>query len=277
MVRVLGIVFSTILLCVNLQCFAKSRTSEKIEPKWVKTTPKSFHTNQRFIVVVDNGYSLKDIEDKKFDNLVNYIEKEVITSGSITTNSTKYTNNSHIDFVTSVKADKYHQTQIDEYWKLGSSGRYTHYYLYSISTEPGVDKNYKLQIKSSYGGRGLWRSMIVPGWGQFYKGSNLKGGLILGGTVAFAGAIIATEGVRQSYQQKIGQTYDVSSITYYSDLSNTMQTARNVCIGGAVALYVYNLIDAIVAPGAKYVKVKRVKMSPYASRNNNGMIMSYNF
>ena len=59
------------------------------------------------------------------------------------------------------------------------------------------------ELTTQYGAQGLWRSAIVPGWGQFHKGSYLKGGLILGGTAVLIGGIVAAE----DYQYGLCQTH----------------------------------------------------------------------
>lgn len=49
----------------------------------------------------------------------------------------------------------------------------------------------------------MMRSLIVPGWGQMYKGSTVKGLCILGGEVALAAGIIVSENLRSSYVKKM--------------------------------------------------------------------------
>ena len=43
----------------------------------------------------------------------------------------------------------------------------------------------------------------------------------------------------------------------YNTKADNCENIRNICIGGAAALYVYNLIDAIAANGAKRVIIKK--------------------
>lgn len=121
-----------------------------------------------------------------------------------------------------------------------------------------------MEITTRYGGHGLWRSAIVPGWGQMYKGSYVKGGLVLGGCVAFAGGIIFTENQRQAYISNISKTHDAAAKQVYANRANNFGIARNVCIGGIAALYIYNIIDAIAAPGGK-----RIIVTPAASADGS--------
>ena len=121
---------------------------------------------------------------------------------------------------------------------------------------------------------------LIPGVGQLYKGSKLKGGLILGGTVACAGMIIASENMRSSYIKKM-QEKPVHK-AFYNDKADLWCNVRNGFIGATAALYVYNLIDAAVAPGRRRVIVKEgnsIYFSFFPSWNQNmtGLSLVMNF
>lgn len=79
----------------------------------------------------------------------------------------------------------------------------------------------------------------------------------MGGCAALAVGVIFTESQRVDYMDKIGRTHDADFILDYLHKADNFETARNICIGTAAALYLYNLIDAIAAPGARRVVVKR--------------------
>ena len=73
-------------------------------------------------------------------------------------------------------------------------------------------------------------------------------------------------------QPKFFQTYNTKA--------DNCENARNIYIGAAAALYVYNLIDAIVAPGAKRVIVKKNRypvIQPVASNDFSGVSLSWRF
>lgn len=101
----------------------------------------------------------------------------------------------------------------------------------------------QVNFSYKYGMSALWRSALVPGYGQIYKGSTAKGISILGGEVALITGVLLTENTRSSYRRKAKETYDVNKIRSYTDKADNYETARNICIGGAIALYVYNVID----------------------------------
>ena len=123
-----------------------------------------------------------------------------------------------------------------------------------------------------YNCSGLWRSAIVPGWGQMYKGSYLKGGLVMGGFVGCIAGVVFTESQRGVYLAKVGKTHDVNAKKSYINSASNLATGRNVCIGAAAAVYVYGMIDAIVAPGAR-----RVVVVPSADNRSVGVSASVRF
>lgn len=134
-------------------------------------------------------------------------------------------------------------------------GEFSTLYAVALTNSPIYDD---IRVTSQYGARGLWRSAIVPGWGQMYKGSFAKGGIIMGGTVALAAGIIVSESLRKDFVTKASQTHSTEATKQYQANVNNASLARNICIGGIAALYIYNLVDAIVAPGGKRIIVTPV-------------------
>ena len=73
--------------------------------------------------------------------------------------------------------------------------------------------------------------------------------------VNVVGGIVGVESVRADYVRKIGETHDVDYKRLYAKRADQFSTARNVLIGALGALYLYNLIDVVAAPGARRVIV----------------------
>lgn len=168
---------------------------------------------------------------------------------------------------------------IDEYWERNPDGSVslTTLYAKSVDRQPDFDD---VTLTSKYGARGLWRSAIVPGWGQFHKGSMVKGGLFLGGTAVLAGGLIYAENQRATYESKVNtRGITTSQLKTYKNKMDNFETARNVFIGATAALYIYNLVDAVVAPGARRVVVqpRRYAMVPYVTAEGGGIAMAYTF
>ncbi len=120
---------------------------------------------------------------------------------------------------------------------------------------------------------------FVPGMAQIYKGSTAKGIVFIAAEVLAVGGIVAFEGLRSSYKSKINTTKDAKKQQDYIDKANNMQNLRNGFIAGAVAIYAWNIVDAIVAKGKKHVEVGHVAMrfAPYATFESAGLAMNISF
>ncbi len=121
--------------------------------------------------------------------------------------------------------------------------------------------------------------VFVPGMAQIYKGSYGKGAAFITGEVLFVGGIVTTEFMRKNYALKINQTHSSSLKAQYARNANICAITRNVCIGGAVALYIWNIVDGAVAKGRPYVSVdgKMLTFSPYMSSNSTGIALNLKF
>ena len=164
--------------------------------------------------------------------------------------------------------------RLDEYWEyapIGGEWRYVCYTFYAVASSGLPPVFDDVTFSTRYGMRGFARS-LVPGWGQMYKGSTAKGLCILGGEVVLAGAVIATESLRASYRKKIRE--QPRFFQKYNTKADNWANARNVCIGAMAAVYAYNLIDAIVAPGARRTVVRRAPLpvvAPVAYEGGGGI------
>lgn len=75
----------------------------------------------------------------------------------------------------------------------------------------------------------------------------------MGGTAAVIGATIYMDCMRSDYARKILKTHIAENKRTYATRRDNFTTGRNICLGVLGALYVYNIIDAIVAPGARRI------------------------
>ena len=164
--------------------------------------------------------------------------------------------------------------RLDEYWEyapIGGEWRYVCYTFYAVASSGLPPVFDDVTFSTRYGMRGFARS-LVPGWGQMYKGSTAKGLCILGGEVVLAGAVIATESLRASYRKKMRE--QPRFFQKYNTKADNWANARNVCIGAMAAVYAYNLIDAIVAPGARRTVMRRAPLpvvAPVAYEGGGGI------
>lgn len=255
---------------MSLVAPAQSAASDNIKPRWFHKLPSPTNSTFKYETVSASAKSLDEARNKCLAEL---ISSSGLSRGIVVTSDYKSSEKmaqswdngkltEHIDYEATTsntaksKKGEIFVENIDEYWTRDNSGTYYMTKLYAKSELGEAPLFDNVELTTKYGASGLWRSAIVPGWGQFYKGSNLKGGMILGGTVVLVGSIIFTENQRADYVKKISKTHDADIKRAYASRRDNFATGRNICIGAAAALYIYNLIDAIVAPGARRVVVK---------------------
>lgn len=288
------IICLTALLCCQTSILAKSK-SDRPRPQWVtRAVPESRSGTYIFVRAHGEGASLAGAKQMAFVNMAQKLEQErgltVNTSVQIQQNLTltqSQTNSSRYELeqqeITLEVMEKGHKLEIvcreiDDYWEE-VDGKYSVDMLYTVTDKNAYGGSYDDQIKvtTSYGAAGFLS--IVPSVAQFYKGSVVKGSLILAGEVAAAGGILLCENTRSSYVKKMYEQPKYAA--EYNSLADTWETGRNICIGAAAAIYVYNLIDAFTAKGAKRIVVKKGRASlsavPYADQRSVGMGMRLRF
>jgi hypothetical protein len=244
------------------------RSSASIPPRWLHKLPTPTNSSFHYELQTAIAPTLDQARTKSLDQVVSYsgLKNGVVVVGEATTN--KRVNqqwvNGRLTETKDVSLDKTISTKgseqklyinwVAEYWKY-RHGRYTLSTVYAKSELGEAPLFDNLVLTDRYGARGFFRSLIIPGWGQMYKGSTAKGCWILGGAAVLTGGIIYTESMRQDYADKRSRTHNTSLIKSYRTKCDNWRTARNVAIGAAGALYVYNLVDALVAPGAQRIVV----------------------
>lgn len=169
---------------------------------------------------------------------------------------------------------------VDRYWEKNNNG-YTCKVLYEVAYNPSDVRYDPVEYSSKYGARGLWRSAIIPGWGQMYKKSYAKGVAILTVEAAAITTAIIFDNRYSSYIRKGHSTTNSNAIKFYNDKANQAKNIRNGFIAGAAAVYVYNIVDDIVAKGKlRYInpKGKNLSIAPYVDTNNcAGFSLAFNF
>lgn len=262
---------TVLMLLAFIGASAQKMASDGVKPQWVHKAPTPTNSTFKYEVVTATGGSL-DAARKKC--LAELMSSSGLSQGVIITSdynskeklSQEWVNgrlsevvNYDAETTTSAKSkeNEIFVENIDEYWTKDGNGNYFLTKLYAVSELDRRPLFDNVELTTKYGVHGLWRSAIVPGWGQFYKGSYVKGGIILGGTVGLVAGIIYTDSQRSDYVKKIGKTHDANIKKSYATKRDHFATGRNVCIGALAALYVYNLIDAVVAPGARRAVVSK--------------------
>lgn len=163
---------------------------------------------------------------------------------------------------------------IDEYVNRSTSG-YKVYLLVQTAKNPTYQYE-SISLSDDYKVAGR---AFVPGMAQLYKGSKAKGYSIISTQILSVASIILCENQRASYQKKAIEQPKFAR--EYSDKASNWETGRNISIGIAAGIYIYNIIDAFVAKGKKRIVVHSnetsFQVSPQVSPNSAGLAVVYNF
>jgi hypothetical protein len=252
-----------VILLMNHACFA-----QKEAPSWLNVGYVPLENS--YIKVFCGGLAYTETQAKEMSTIEIVKDREMYTGGAyqwkdgyiVEKESGRIVVRAHI---------------LDEYTEKLSDG-YKVYLLVQTATHPdntSFDKD-KVYVGDKYP---FSARVFVPGMAQIYKGSVGKGAAFITGEVLFVGGIVTTEFMRRDYSNKIGQTHDPRYIEYYAQNANICAITRNVCIGGAVALYIWNIIDGAVAKGRPYVSIdgKKLTFNPYVSSNSTGIALTFKF
>lgn len=259
-----------LLVCIPLFGYSRNK-SDKLKPTWLtKSIPQSTNDAYFFVTAHGQGSSLESarleaikhlsmrLEDEHqytFDvHVVSKTERHVEHKQNVAQNITgsKHTSTRHEMTSKGKELDVTFQI-IDEYWVCKGS-TYDLDILFAVSNfnsyNPSINDH--ISTTTRYGGAGLLS--VIPGVGQMYKGDFAKGASFLVADLAGAAGIILCESTRAAYAAKAIQQPQYAQ--QYSTRANNWATGRNICIGVAGGIWLWNIIDAFVAKGARKVIVK---------------------
>jgi len=147
--------------------------------------------------------------------------------------------------------------KVGEYYERQSGG-YELWALYEVSLTGKSFTPYIPQYTDKYGFAAAWRSAIVPGWGQFHKGKTGKGVLFLTTEIVTVSGVIFFETRRADNMRKSRETTNLSIVKQYRSRADNWEQYRNIAIGAAAGVYVWNVIDAALAKGKiRYAGIPR--------------------
>lgn len=270
--------------------------SDRIKPHWCEQTndigryrhPINNKYTYDYICSIEPGVDINFIRNNRIRFLSQSLEQTnkidgVIDSEYFQTNRSgtiEDTETYKIIFHTKTAIQEFECVIIDEYWEKYSDGEYRLYTLFAVSI-PGIEPHFDSYQKTPHyePAKGLVRSLI-PGWGQIYKGSKIKGGLIIAGEAIGVGGIITCYSMKSSYEKLMQE--DPKHLKEYSMSADMWQNIGYGCIAFTAAVYIYNLIDAALAPGARQIRVyprdHAFKVSPNVTMDGSvGFAMKYNF
>lgn len=120
--------------------------------------------------------------------------------------------------------------------------------------------------------------VFLPGMSQIKKGQTTKGVCFIASEIVFVGGALLSQSMMTNNINKIGSTHNASLKQQYTQNANTWMTMRNVSVAGAIAVYLWNIIDGVAAKGEQYILYgNNVSVSPYADFNSTGIALNFKF
>jgi tetratricopeptide (TPR) repeat protein len=96
----------------------------------------------------------------------------------------------------------------------------------------------------------LWRSALLPGWGQAYNGDSTKawiiGGLTVGTLIGTVSTYVIGDGARKEYLG-LGAGEDLAKFDASYKTWESMAGLNNTLAISFLALYTFNLVDAVIS------------------------------
>ncbi len=260
---------SLFLLCMLLPLTVWGQhISSQERPDWVNGTHID-RPNSYIEVTSAIGYNEENAREKAI-RLIS--EKRSLATGrrvNITDRNGNTVVNSNDDLTVKCRI-------VDEYCEYLNDGSYRVSLLVQTAKNPMLEYE-PVSVTKSYK---FSPDVFVPGMAQIRKGSKTKGALFITGEIVAIGGIIVSECMRSSYENKISLTRDVATKRNYIDKVDMLATTRNVFIGAAAAIYVWNVIDGIVAKGKLHVEVgnsANLGFTPFVAPDVTGISLCFNF
>lgn len=260
--------FVFVLFCALLpRIVAGQCTSSQERPAWVNGY--FFEEAKSYIEVVSaDGY---DEENARNKAAAIAIERRSLSTGkrvqvTVQNGMVRIEGNDELTVKTRI---------IDEYREHCGAGQYRVYLLVQTAKNPTFDFE-PVKVTNDYT---FSPRVFVPGMAQLQKGSKAKGLFFILGETAFVGGIVIAESLRASYESKIGSTHNASDRTTYINNADNMQNLRNGFIAGAATLYLWNVIDGVVAKGKKHVVIGTAELhvTPYLTPSSSGVALALRF
>lgn len=290
------VIISAILIFSSIEtCFTYGKEkSDALRPTWIGTVPQAISPGYLLIEVSGTGGTLEIARNMAFQELVYKVEAQrgISTSSKTTTksvstfesgdNNSKYSEHESFEMEFKVNGEevKILSRLVDEYWER-EKGWYIVYNLYQVKEGKDLPKHIidKITLTERYGAAPVLMS-VIPGVGQWYKGSKVKGSVMFVAEAASVASIIVCENKRANYMTKVKE-YPKFAKEYHARAKD-WETGRNISIGVAAGVWLWNIVDAAVAKGARRVVVNRpdgrgLAIHPYSTFESSGLTLAYKF
>lgn len=226
-------------------------SNSKEKPTWATSTFKRTLPNSYLEVVVVTGHDQ--------ENIIKDAEKEIIRRRKLMVGE----NDPWIK-----------SGYIASYWEATPNGL-TGYFLYQTRKNPTYEAD-AVEATKEYG---FSLRVFIPGAQQIWKGQYGRAALFITGETACIGGIVLSQSLKDLYVSKRNNTLDNWERQNYNNNANIWNVAGYGFIAGAIALYVWNVIDGTLSPGRPTIKYgdKILAFFPSASPEFAGVALALTF
>lgn len=256
-----------IILYTLLPFIAMGQSISNIQPEWINGYFKQL-SNSYIEVVSASGYDLKSARDKAANEAIKRRSMATGTEASVSIKGNALNVESNHNLIVKARI-------LDEYVEHTNTG-YTVYLLVQTALNPTFEYD-PVSWTETYP---FSARVFVPGMAQLQKGSKGKAAFFIGTETAFIGGIVIAECMRASYETKVNSTHDINLKRNYINNANICSNVRNVAIVGAAAIYLWNVIDGIVAKGKKHIVIAdntTMDIVPYLTPDAGGITLCLRF
>ena len=234
------------IVLISMVSFSQER------PGWTYKTPSPSNNTYLYDMELGMGKTVKEAESEAFAKVFRYAAMQVgqpFESNEINKALQNGTDYNVISAQYNLPINK-----VCEYPERNGE-EWTVYILCQVAARGNITvlwSDFTQCDRQGVDGMAVLKSALVPGLGQFHKRQIGKGISFLVGEAASIGGIVAGQSMRHSYINKMNNTNNASLKKQYADKANMFTTVRNISIGAAAAVYVWNVLDAIVSRGSNH-------------------------
>lgn len=166
-------------------------------------------------------------------------------------------------------------------------------YRTRITLTGGAPVSVNIQLAPKTRFKAFIRSMVIPGWGQFYAGEKTRGTLFglatIGSGIVTLVSQLDYQDKREAYDDFLAEFVEERSIERKMQMESMLdqirkeaydaETKRNITLGVLAAVWVYNLFDAVIFfPDKKYEsRVPQLTFETNKDMSRTGLALNFRF
>ncbi|MBO6025690.1 MAG: hypothetical protein J6P73_00395 [Bacteroidales bacterium] len=269
-----GFLLTLFVVLTGLAAFAQDR------PKWIYSKPTPANDTYLYVVESATGNTVIEARNSAIGEVFRSTAMRIgqpFDGATISSALQKGTDFSVISREYNIPINK-----VCEFSEKVPAG-YTVYILCQVARAGNITvqwSEYSGCDRQYVDGMAVLKSALLPGLGQFHKGQNVKGACFLAGEVALVGGALFANYERHKYVNLIKTTNNANNKKVYTDRANMFGTVRTVAIGAAAAVYVWNVLDAVISK-TNHQKMlsygNPVYLTPVVTDESVALSMSINF